>query len=226
VDARAGAQEGTVDVKEKQRGFCHHGLLLSALLEDTIGMARRSSNARLIAIAVLAAVLLLALIVATGGGLSVPSTATPTSAPAAEGPTPGPASGQIKGTVSVQARQVSGHTWQFLYTVVDTGNTPIGGFQLNTPAPANLFHISTVPGWTYFGAGVCGEKYSGVLIYWSTGPADAIQPRGRRQFGFSVNTTGKGSATYSLSYGAAKPQFGTVAGPKPSKLPATGSCQR
>ena len=183
---------------------------------------------RLVAIALVAGAVLLALVIATGGASTGPSSSSappvPTAAPAS--PTQAPATGPVKGTVQVQARHLRGSTWQFVYTVRNTGTVPIAGFQLNAPR-SNLFNIRGKVDWTFFGGGVCGGPQPTVLIYWSTGagPSKTIPPKGFGQFSFQVNTSGTGPVGYSLSYGTSTPLFGTVQGPRPSNLKAGGPCR-
>lgn len=182
-------------------------------------MLPRGTNGRTIAVIVIACVLLLALVFATSGGLSSSSTpsAQPTSAPAVTVP--------IKGSVSVRRRHLSGHTWEFSYTVHDTGTSPIAGFQINGQ-PANLFAVRAKPGWPVFGSGICHGKYPGVLVYWSTGAGPGpIQPGKTGRFSFKVNTSGSLPLRYSLSFGANPPLFGTTEGPAPSSRRASGPCR-
>jgi hypothetical protein len=131
--------------------------------------------------------------------------------------------GQVAGTVTVQARRLSGNTWHFRYVVQNTGTEPIAGFQLSAPR-SNLFHVKTRSGWSFFGSGVCGGNPAGVLIYWSTN-GNVIPPKKRGHFAFDVNTTGVTSVDYALSWGTAAPAFGKVQGPNPSSLPTSGACR-
>lgn len=149
-----------------------------------------------------------------------PATTGPTAAP----PTAAPASGSVKGSVSVTVRRLSGHTYQFRYTIRDTGSTPIAGFQINGPR-ANLFHL-VGPGWHAFGSGVCNGNNPNLLVYWSTNAAagNQIPPGKSAHFGFEVNTTGQIGATYAISYGTAAAQFGHTQAPAASSLPASGPC--
>ncbi len=177
-----------------------------------------ATSRRTIGVILVACLLLLGLVLATSNGLSnsAPSGA-PTSPPAATPP--------LKGAVSAQVHHVSGHIWVFRYTVRNTGTSPIGGFQLNGQA-ANLYHVRERPSWPVFGNGICGGKYPGVLVYWSTGGGSGpIAPGKAGHFSFKVNTTGSVPLRYSLSFGASAPLFGTVAGPVPSKLPTNGTCR-
>ena len=185
---------------------------------------------RLIVVAVLAGAILLALVLASGGGTSLPGSGS--SEPTAAVPTAvistataAPAENPVQGLVTVSYKHLKGHTWRFLYTVRNTGKTAIAGFQLNGPR-ANLFHIKG-SGWNYFGSGVCGGNNPGLLIYWSTNSAapDVIRQGQSRQFGFDVNAGTPVTSVYSLSYGTARPQFGKVQAPSGSSLNASGSCR-
>jgi hypothetical protein len=179
-------------------------------------------NVRLLAIALLAVSILVALVLATGGGFSGQSSSSPTQPPAPQA-TPPPAI-QVQGRVRIKVTQLGAHTWQFTYRIQNTGTVPVAGFEIISPR-ANLFHIRGRPGWTYYGSGVCGERHPGVLIYWSTGTTDrAIPPRGVAHFSFRVNTTGSARGTYSLSWDSATPLFGRILAPAGSSLPAAGSC--
>jgi hypothetical protein len=122
---------------------------------------------------------------------------------------------------------LKGHTWQFRYVVRNTGTVPIAGFQLTSPR-ANLFHISGQSNWSYYGSGVCGQKHADILIYWSTATRSTrvIRPKHTAQFAFRVNTTGIRKMLYSLSWDAAAPQFGSIAGPAASSLQTSGPCGR
>jgi hypothetical protein len=128
--------------------------------------------------------------------------------------------------VIVRVRRLKGHTWAFRYAVHNTGIVPISGFELNS-ARANLFQISSTPNWPSVGAGVCGGKFPGILIYWSTGSKNVgvIRPGQTAHFAFRVNTGGASTALYSLSWDGASAQFGRVAAPAPSHLAATGRCR-
>ncbi len=182
---------------------------------------------RLIAAIIIAAAILIAIIAAMGTvTFSSPnSVASVTVAPATTTPpTTVPASGSVKGSVAVTVRHRSGHTYQFRYTIRDTGSTPIAGFQVNGPK-SNLFHLIG-PGWHAFGSGVCNGNNPDLLVYWSTtnGAANQIQPGKSAHFGFDVNTTGQISDTYAISYGTSTAQFGHTQGPAASDLPASGPC--
>lgn len=188
-------------------------------------------NRRLLASLIIPAAILIGLLLATGqslfgGGSSQPPPPPTVHIPAAA-PTATVATGAVQGVVTVDVRRLGGNTYRFMYTVHDIGTTPIAGFQVNGAA-ANLYAIAGPRGWTPFGSGVCGGRYPGVLIYWSTGSGSAsvIRPRQTVRFAFSVNTAGASSHVYSLSFGQATPQFGMVQAPRPSTLPAPGSCQR
>lgn len=185
----------------------------------------RSTNPRLVAIALLAGLILLALVVATGGGFPGQGTSGPPPPPVAQEPPTVPAGGQMHGAVTISLHHLGGHTWRFLYVVRNTGSVPIAGFQINAPR-SNLFHITGMSGWSYYGSGVCGGNYQGVLIYWSTGPVGPtpIAPKGNAHFGFDVNTTGNVSAEYSLSW-TNFATFGTTRAPAASSLPPSGSCK-
>lgn len=182
-------------------------------------MIPSGANGRTIAIIAVACILLIALVLATSGGLSTSSPSpAPTTAPAT-------VAAPITGVVSAQVRHLSGHTWEFRYTIRDTGTTPIAGFQINGQT-ANLFALAAKPAWPVFGAGICKGKYPGVLAYWSTGNgAGPIQPGKSGHFSFRVNTSGTRSLRYSLSFGPSAPYFGSIEGPKPSSLRASGPCR-
>jgi hypothetical protein len=169
--------------------------------------------------------MLAALIVATGGGFSSSGGSAPaTASPAAAQPTATSGS-QIQGEVAVSAHHLQGDVWQFVYTVRNTGSEPIAGLQINAPR-SNLYRVVRRPEWTDFGSGVCGGKYPGLLIYWSTGTTSTttIAPHHAARFGFLVNTSGTMPVSYSLSWDSARPQFGTTTGPKASSLRASGAC--
>ncbi len=188
------------------------------------------NNRRLVAAALLAVALLFGLIVTTGGGIPGfgSSNTSPSSAPPvndATAPAVAPVSGQVNGDVTVKATHRGGTVWQFLYTIYNRGNTPIAGFQINGPT-ANLYHRVSRQGWSSFGSGVCGRRLPGILIYWSTTTSSptVIAPKQRRQFGFTVKTSGVAPVGYSLSWGSAAPEFGNTRGPAASTLPTSGSC--
>jgi hypothetical protein len=192
-----------------------------------------TSNRRLVVIAILAGAILLALIIATGGGFQSPQSSpapagnpAPANNPPTTAPAPQAASGTIQGTVSVQTSHLSGHAWQFIYTVRDTGKDPIAGFQINGPI-ANLYDISRPSGWTVYGSGVCHGQNGGILVYWSVGPGNTnnINPGKSVRFGYKVNTTGTTRVVYSLSYQSDTPLFSSTTGPSASTLPASGSCK-
>jgi hypothetical protein len=132
----------------------------------------------------------------------------------------------VQGQVSVSAKRLQATLWRFVYTVRDTGKTPIGGFQLNGPQ-ANLFGVSGRPGWTTFGAGVCKGNYPNMLVYWSTGSniRTEIKPGQTVTFRYEVNGTGTIKRLYSLSWDGATAHFGQIDGPAPSNLPAAGPCK-
>jgi hypothetical protein len=127
--------------------------------------------------------------------------------------------------VTVKVDHVSRTTWQFIYSVKNTGTVPIAGFELTDPL-ANLYHVRGRTGWAYYGGGVCGGNHPGVLIYWSTGANSGYElpPSRTMHFRFAVNTTGTAVLHYSLSWGSAAPQFGTILGPAASSMPTTGPC--
>src|SRR5438105_3466440 len=135
-----------------------------------------TSNLRLIVVIATAAVLLIVLFVATGGGF--PSVGSPASTPRAVPQAEAPTGKAVSGTVTPHVAHLTGHTWRFTYTVHNTGTVPIAGLQLNGPS-ANLFHIISPHGWTYYGSGTCSGAAPGVLIYWSTGSGGhtTIPPR-------------------------------------------------
>jgi hypothetical protein len=187
-------------------------------------------NPKLIVSALLPAVLLIVLVLATGtgdlfggGGSSAPPSGSGTSgAP----PPPSGTKEAVHGQVSVAAIHLSGHLWRFTYTIHDVGKTPIGGFQLNGPS-ANLSLVNGRAGWAIFGAGVCHGKFPNMLVYWSTGPGSAteIKPSDTVRFSFEVNTMGTSKRLYSLSWGQAGAQFAEITGPAPSNFPASGRCK-
>ena len=187
---------------------------------------------RTVAIALVAGAILVALVIASGGGLSTSSSPTPAPAPPA---TPVPAvstappapGGGLRGTVTVKVDHVSRTTWQFIYGVKNTGTVPIAGFELTDPL-ANLYHVGGRTDWAYYGGGVCGGNHPGVLIYWSTGGNSGYElpPNRTTHFRFTVNTTGTAVLHYSLSWGSAAPQFGTILGPAASSMPTTGPCSK
>lgn len=182
-------------------------------------MIPHGTNARTIAVIVIACLLLLALVLATSGGLS--GSSTPTSGPAS----PPTVSIPIKGSVTTRVRRISRHVWEYRYTIHDTGTSPIGGFQINGQT-ANLYAVSASPRWPAFGSGICHGKYPGVLVYWSTGAgAGPIQPGNSGHFSFKADTSGSRHLRYSLSFAANAPFFGTTEGPAPSSLRARGPCR-
>ena len=188
-----------------------------------------SRTRRLVGTVVLPAAILIVLLLASGNnffsGESTP--AAPVSENATAGVPPTSAAGRIQAMVSVAIHPLGGQTYRYTYTVRNVGKVPIAGFQINGQR-ANLFAIRGVSRWSRFGNGVCGEKYPGVLVYWSTGSASptVIRPGKTGRFGFDVNTRGHAADVYSLAYGQATPQFGTIAAPAPSTLPVSGPCIR
>lgn len=186
---------------------------------------------RLIAAIIIGAAILIAIIVGMGtvtfsspGSVASVTVAPATTAPTKPTPTAAPATGSVKGSVAVAIRHLSGHTYQYRYTVRDTGTTPIAGFQINGPK-ANLFHLVS-HGWHAFGSGICNGNNPNLLVYWSTTAAagNQIPPGKSAQFGFDVNTTGQAGTTYAVSYGTAAAQFGRTQAPAASTLPASGPC--
>jgi len=183
---------------------------------------------RLIAVVAIAAGILIAIVIGMGtvtfsSPNNVPSvTAEPAASPTAAPPA---AAGSVKGSVTVSVHHLSGHTYRFLYTVRDTGKTPIAGFQINGNQ-ANLFNVKG-PGWNVFGNGICNGSNAGLLVYWSTNSAapNRINPGKSATFGFDVNTSGTIESTDALSYGTDNPMFSNVQAPKPSSLPAGGPCK-
>ena len=189
-----------------------------------------------ITVVLLAAAVLVALVITTGvgfpgfsAGTSSPTGVLPSVAPVASaGATAtGPPPPRVHGLVTVKTQHLGDRTWRFTYTVRNTGTTPIAGFQLNGPR-SNLSHIQGRPGWRSFGSGVCGGRYPGFLIYWSTGKTSRtlLPPHRTARFAFTVRTTGTRPLTYSLSWSSAQPSFGQIAGPAASSLPAAGRCNR
>src|SRR5947209_2006085 len=97
---------------------------------------------RMVAVALLAGVLLIALVIATGG--SVPfggsSTSPPPPAPVIPAPgaaataTPLPPRAGVKGTLSLSVQHLSGSIRRFRYTIHSLGKVPIAGFQINSGA--------------------------------------------------------------------------------------------
>jgi hypothetical protein len=188
-------------------------------------------NRKLIASALLPLGILGAVVIATGGdlfggGSSGTTTVVGTAPPPASTVTPTSAS-KLQGTVTTAVNHGSGPLWQFTYTVHNTGKTPLGGFQLNAQR-SNLWAITGHPGWAVFGTGVCGKGPTGTLVYWSTGSTatEVLRPGESAQFGFKVNTSRAVPLLYSISWDGAPPQFGTVQGPAPSALAASGPCKR
>lgn len=183
-------------------------------------MILHGTNGRTIAVIVIACLLLVALVFATSGGHSNSSTVSPpptTSSPAI--------AASIKGSVAARVHRLSGHAWEFRYTIRDTGTSPIAGFQINGQT-ANLYAVTATPRWPVFGSGICHGKYPGVLVYWSTGAGiGPIQPGKIGTFSFRVSTSGSRALRYSLSFGAAPPLFGMTEGPAPSSRPTHGSCR-
>ncbi len=178
-------------------------------------------NPRLLTTILLALAVLIAIILATGGssffGNGAPSIgATPTVPPE-----------RVTGIVSAQVRHLSGHLWQFTYTVHNQGRTPIAGFQLNGMR-ANLFALIGPHSWSVFGNGVCGGKYPHLLVYWSTASQSpsVLHAGSTTQFGYRVNTTGTQQISYSLSWSHLPASFGSVPGPVHSSLPASRPCRR
>lgn len=184
-------------------------------------------NPKIIASAILPAVLLIVLVLATGAGnLFGGSSGSPSNTSQGPGPAAPQSQGAVQGHVSVSAHHLSGHLWQFTYAIHDTGKTPIGGFQINGSS-ANLFDVSNRPGWAVFGAGVCHGTFPNMLVYWSTGPGSPteIKPDDTATFTFKANTSGTQKRLYSLSWGQATAQFDRIDGPAPSSLPASGKCK-
>lgn len=186
-------------------------------------------NPRLVAVALLAGLVLVALVLATGGGFQTSGSSAP-SQPVATQPTkkgttvtPG---GAVRGAVSVKVRHLGGHAYEFQYTVRNLGSSTIGGFQINGPR-ANLYHVRGELNWNAYGDGVCSTTRTGVLVYWSTtsGSGNEIMPKRQGTFIYNVNTTGIKPVTYALSSGTASPLFGHTQGPAASSLVATGPCK-
>jgi hypothetical protein len=186
-------------------------------------MKRLRVNPRLAVIIAFAGLILVGLFFATGGNSS--SSVNTGSAPAGA-PVPASATSHVQGDLSVAVTQLGGNAWRFIYTIKNTGDVPIAGLQINAPR-SNLYQIVAAPTWAAYGSGVCGGKIPGVLIYWSTGAkgGELIHPKGSAQFGFTVNTAGATTSSYSLSYGTATPAFGTTQVPSASSLPAKGRCR-
>ena len=203
------------------------GLITQAKYNNAIVNNSPPSRLRLLIVGVVAAAILFAIVVATGSQtLSSPSnvpaaTLQPTSASATAVP-----AGSVQGTVTSSARHLAGNTWRFRYTVRAQGKTPVGGFQISGPS-AHLFHVVS-HGWNYYGTGVCHTTGpAGLLIYWSTNAASSsiIHPGQSAVFGFDVNTSGPGDASYSLSYGTATPGFGHLKAPKTSSMAPSVPCK-
>jgi hypothetical protein len=189
-------------------------------------LERLRRNPKAIASVILPLALLVVIALATGGGLfgsGSSSSNPPVQPPAATATPPRQA---VRGQIAVAANHLHGSLWEFVYTVHDTGPTPIGGFQLNGPR-ANLFAATRRPGWAVFGGGVCAGNFQNMLVYWSTGAnaATEIKPGQTVTFRYEVNTSGTASRLYSLSWGQASAQFGQINGPAPSSLPASGPCK-
>ena len=172
-------------------------------------------------IAVVLALLVLAGILWATGGTRSDSLPAPTPTPTPP-PTPTPAA--LEGQVATTVTHLSGSTWRFRYVIRDTGDTPIGGFQISGNA-ANLFHVVTPTGWAYTGS-YCGQHLAGILIYWSTSTPHVITAGRTATFGFDVNTSGTRLLHYSMAYGNDTPQFATIRGPAGSDLKASGRCGR
>lgn len=180
---------------------------------------RGASSRRTVLAAVFAGVILIGLVLATGGGFSTSTSpqSPPPPPPPKQSGTPTP----MRGTVRLAVRHLTGHTYSFTYTVHNAGKLPVAGFQLNGQG-ANLFHVRGPSGWLAFGNGVCAGKYPGVLVYWSTGRG-GIEPGKSGRFSFMVNTGGETTLPYSLSQGQSV-LFGHTRGPQPSSLPASVRC--
>jgi hypothetical protein len=243
VNRRAALKNGAVDVEEKQCRLderlpynppaCGPVALVTPPEEPTLNENEPLSvdPRRLVAAIIIGAAILIAIIAGMGtvtfsspGSVASVTVAPATTAPTTTAPTAAPATGNVKGSVAVVVRHLSGHTYQFRYTVRDTGRTPIGGFQINGPK-SNLYHLVD-PGWHAFGAGVCNGHDPNLLVYWSTSQdaANLIRPGKSARFGYDVNTSGQTAATYAISYGTAAAQFGRTQAPAASTLPASGPC--
>ncbi|HEX6508873.1 MAG TPA: hypothetical protein VF221_14695 [Chloroflexota bacterium] len=192
-------------------------------------MVRRiGSNRRFVSVIVLALAVLVGLALAAGAslpGLGASSTSpspTPTPTAISATPTSGP---KVQGTVSSAVRRIGAQTLEFTYIVRDTGSMPIAGFQIYGDI-ANLFDVRGMPGWTFFGSGVCGQQHGSVLIFWSTASQSqsVIHKDQTGRFSFRVNTTGQTTSKYALSWAQATPLFGTIPGPRASTMKAGGPC--
>jgi hypothetical protein len=183
-------------------------------------------NPRLLLSGVMPVVIIIGLLIATGNPFSSGNSEPATPSGTGQGGAVSPASPTVQGEVVAKVEHLHGNLWQFLYTVRNTGKTPIAGLQINGPR-ANLFDVTARRGWGVFGAGICGGKYPDVLTYWSTGGSGAvIHPNQSAVFGFKVRTSGSLPRLYALSGGQASPQFGRFLGPAASNLPADGACKR
>ena len=185
-------------------------------------------NPRLVAITLLAGAVLVALVLATGGGFQTSGSSSsnqPVATQSSSQPT-AVASGTVHGIVTASVKRLHGHTYQFRYTVRNTGSDTIAGFQVNSPK-ANLFLVAGKANWNVYGDGVCANTSTGVLVYWSTtsGSGNEIFPKHSATFTYEVNTTGVTSAHYSLSTGTASPAFGQTQAPKASTMRTSGPCK-
>jgi hypothetical protein len=185
-------------------------------------------NPRFILSGLLAIAVLVAVVLATGGGIFGSGSSGPSTSSQGPGPTATAPSSRdvVQGRVSVSVKHLQATLWLFAYTIADTGKTPIGGFQINGPR-ANVFGATGRPGWAVFGGGVCKGNYPNMLVYWSTGSniATEIKPGQTVAFHYEVNTTGTIKRLYSLSWDGATAQFGQIDGPAPSSLPPSGPCK-
>jgi hypothetical protein len=193
------------------------------------GLAERlRKNPKMVVSALSPLVLLVALVIATGGGniFGGSSPSAPQGPAQTISPTSAPSRLAVRGTVMVASRHIKGHLWRFTYTVQNLGKTPIAGFQINGPR-TNLFVVTGRKGWAIFGAGVCSGRFPNMLVYWSTGPGSPteIKPGETATFAFDANTTGTEKRLYSLSWSQATAQFAQITGPAQSDLPASGRCK-
>ena len=194
------------------------------------GLADRfRKNPKMVVSALSPLVLLVALVIATGGGnIFGGSSSNPpqVQGPGTIQPTPVPARESVQGSVTAAAAHIKGRLWRFTYNIHNTGRTPIAGFQINGPR-TNLSVITGRKGWAIFGAGVCGGRFPNMLVYWSTGPGSPTEIKAGETvtFSFDAATTGTARRLYSLSWSQAAAQFAQVTGPAESNLPAPGRCK-
>lgn len=187
----------------------------------------RGSRTRLIVILLIALALLLAVAVSIGGGSSStsPGTAIQTGGPIVTAPVVQISTQHVGGHVSVQVKHLGIQSWRFVYAVRNTGPIPIAGFQIDS-GRSHLFNLRQPAGWAAYGAGVCGGRHPGILVYWSTTASGlhTIPSNATRHFSFLVRTARTRKARYSVSWRSAQPDFGQIRIPAPSSLPPGVPC--